>query len=118
MSSNPHKVFQLLYKSAGIPTLTQKDVAEIVAHSNKHNNARGISGFLVFENGQFMQLLEGDEAVIKELYHNKIAKDSRHTEVKILKESHGPRMFAEWSMSRLPIGMFEKSLNIKAKKAP
>jgi hypothetical protein len=116
MSKNSDKVYRLLYKSTAIATLTQKDVTEIVAHSESNNRKKGISGFLVFENRQFMQLLEGEESVVKALYYEKIAKDNRHQDVTVLKEGHGARMCAEWSMSQLPIGLFEAQFNVPVKK--
>jgi hypothetical protein len=116
MTTDSRNVFRILYKSVAVSSLTQKDVADIVAHSNKNNNAKGISGFLVFENGRFMQLLEGDEAIVKDLYYSKIAKDSRHSDVIVLKESHGPRTCSDWTMSQLPIGMFESKFVAKSKK--
>ena len=101
-------VYQLTSQSKGSKGLTQKDVDEIVSISKKNNVAKGISGFLVYENGNFMQLLEGDEFVVKDLYFNKIAKDSRHSDAKVVEEKHGPRKCSNWAMSQLPVGFWPK----------
>ena len=106
MNDQSEKFYRLMYQSEAIDSLTDTDVDEIVATSKRNNMAKNITGFLVFDNGQFMQLLEGDEAAVKELYHQRILKDPRHRNSKILKESHGPRMCSHWSMAKLPVGMF------------
>jgi hypothetical protein len=71
----------------------------------------------VFENGQFMQIIEGDETIIKSFIIKIIAKDSRHQDVKVLKEAHGVCLYSEWSMSQLPIGLFGAQFNISTKKS-
>ena len=110
MSDQGKEVYRIVYQSVGSETLTQEDVDSIVSWSKKNNTAKGISGFLIYEKGQFMQLLEGDEKLVKELYYNKIAKDTRHRDSKVLKEGLGRRTCAEWSMSQLPIGVFASNL--------
>lgn len=110
MSEKNAIVYQLLYQSKGSKSLTQKDVDQIVEISKRNNTAKGISGFLVYNNGNFMQLLEGDEALVKDLYFNKIAKDPRHSDAKVINETHGPRKCSNWSMSQLPIGMFSNKI--------
>lgn len=106
MSDESQNFYRLMYQSDAIESLTDKDVDEIVSTSKRNNTAVNITGFLIFDNGQFMQLLEGEEEVVKKLYHDRIAKDPRHKNSKIIKESHGPRMCSYWSMAKLPVGMF------------
>jgi len=108
MTDKNEVVYQLVYQSKGSTDLTQKDVDEIVAISKRNNTAKGISGFLVYESGKFMQLLEGDESVVKDLYFNIIAKDPRHSDAKVVDEKRGPRTCANWSMSRLPVSLWPK----------
>ena len=110
MSARDQEVYQIIYQSTASDNLTQEDVDGIVIWSKKNNTAKGISGFLIYEKGRFMQLLEGDEKLVKDLYYNKIAKDTRHKDSKVVKEGHGRRTCAEWSMSQLPIGAFTANL--------
>ncbi len=63
------------------------------------NTAAGISGLLLHEGGNFMQLLEGPEKAIKALMV-KISRDPRHEGIITLLQ--GPlkeREFPEWSMA-------------------
>ena len=106
MVDKKEEVYQLMYQSEAIDTLTKKDIKDIVDVSKKNNSDKGITGFLVFNNRQFMQLLEGDEEAVKHLYHEKIVKDKRHQKSVVIKESRGVRICSHWSMAHLPVGVF------------
>ena len=112
MSDQQEQVYRLIYKSEASENVTQAEVDKIVAVSKRNNKARNITGFLVFDHGQFMQLLKGDEQVVKDLYNNKIAKDDRHRNSRVVSEEFGPRLCNFWSMSKLAVGMFpEKKIS-------
>jgi hypothetical protein len=63
------------------------------------NNARlGITGILLFNEGSFFQVLEGEKTAVELLYEN-ISKDKRHNKAtKIIMEPIKERSFANWSM--------------------
>ncbi|MBC7792675.1 MAG: BLUF domain-containing protein [Clostridia bacterium] len=63
------------------------------------NNARiGISGILLYKEGSFMQLLEGEESAV-EMLSDRIASDVRHTRVAwVYKQYLETRLFPDWSM--------------------
>ena len=65
----------------------------------RENNARlDVSGILLFADGTFLQVLEGDKETVHDLY-DKISRDSRHQGTKILLERETPRRsFPDWSM--------------------
>jgi hypothetical protein len=49
-------------------------------------------------NGGFLQMLEGDERAVRDLY-NRIAMDRRHQDPRIMLDREIPcRVFADWSM--------------------
>lgn len=62
---------------------------------NKENN---ITGMLLYKGGIFLQILEGDQAVIEKLYE-KIGTDGRHRKLKLLiSQNAKERMFLDWTM--------------------
>lgn len=64
--------------------------------SNKENN---ITGCLIYYSGQFIQLIEGDVAVIDSIFR-KIVLDSRHSDISLLCRSRiDEREFGNWSMA-------------------
>ena len=54
------------------------------AYTQLHNSEKGIKGILLYEFGNFFQVLEGNKKVIEDLYHNKITTDTRHTDIQTL----------------------------------
>jgi FAD-dependent sensor of blue light len=88
---------QLLYASN-----TNRDVSDavlegILAASRRNNNAVGVTGILLYVEGGFMQVLEGEEAVVGEVYA-RIGRDKRHWNSQVLLDRQAPRAFADWSM--------------------
>lgn len=77
------------------------ELKDILAVSRKNNPVRGISGAMCFLDGVYLQFLEG-EAVIVDALYQKIEKDSRHTDVKMLvHEPIAQREYPKWSMALL-----------------
>jgi hypothetical protein len=63
-----------------------------------NNEKMDLTGMLLYKDGKFMQVLEGEEAAVKKM-SAKIDNDPRHTQVTLLLE--GPathREFSDWSM--------------------
>ena len=96
-----------IYASAAAPDLTPTGVRELV-EASRHNNERlGISGMLLYVEGSFFQVLEGDSATVSALYAT-IQRDPRHTHItQIICESIPRRTFAGWSMGYLALSRSE-----------
>ncbi|MBC7436557.1 MAG: BLUF domain-containing protein [Bdellovibrionales bacterium] len=75
------------------------DLEEILQHARDKNAAKGISGALVYVDGVFLQILEGDARTVEELMV-RIACDVRHETVTVLKEEVvSAATFTDWSMA-------------------
>jgi len=57
--------------------LTDSDITELFDFVKTTNNSLNIKGILLFSDGNFFQILEGEKSVIVELF-KKVQKDSRH----------------------------------------
>lgn len=88
---------QLLYVSNTSRDFSSAELAEIVTASRLNNAARDITGVLLYCDGGFLQVLEGDDAAVSALY-GKIARDPRHWNSAILLDRQAPRVFESWSM--------------------
>nr|WP_138516518.1 BLUF domain-containing protein [Rhodoferax bucti] len=55
---------QLIYTSQAISGLTDACLQDIAVTAARFNSMVGISGLLVFDEGCFLQVLEGDDAAI------------------------------------------------------
>jgi hypothetical protein len=94
----PAALLSVVYASAATVPFSEDDLAVLLAKSRRRNRAAGVTGLLVHAAGQFMQVLEGPEAVVRGLLA-RIAADPRHTGVWVLAEERIPaRRFADWAM--------------------
>lgn len=92
-------MIQLLYVSNASKELEgEKGIQDILKEAREFNAKNGITGVLMFRGGIFLQLLEGEEEVVTQLYE-KIEKDPRHDNViNILKTKTDKRLYEEWDM--------------------
>lgn len=87
-----------IYASAASPAFAESDLQSIVAKSREHNAALGVTGMLLYSEGSFFQVLEGEADVVDGLY-TRIAGDARHERVTlIIREPVARRAFGEWTM--------------------
>jgi hypothetical protein len=76
----------------------QSELAIISHVCSRHNAAIGVTGVLICEGSRFVQLLEGDEATLRDLLE-KISRDSRHDDIMILIDAPiRKREFPNWAM--------------------
>jgi hypothetical protein len=75
------------------------DLKELLDQARRSNAANGITGALVYAEGMFMQILEGDEVRVRDLM-SKIRRDVRHDSVIVLREGEVPAaIFGSWKMA-------------------
>ncbi|UWR19084.1 BLUF domain-containing protein [Sulfitobacter pontiacus] len=108
-------MIRLLYFSTAVPSVSKADVADIFTVAVRENEKHGVTGALAYNGRNFCQVLEGEEAAIRQLIEN-IQKDSRHSGFKILDEKPiKTRHFADWSM--LQVDSLDFSVVINAMQA-
>jgi hypothetical protein len=92
-------MIRLIYLSTAVEDFSQSELEELLEKSRKNNQPKGITGLLVIKGRTFIQCLEGEESVIRELFE-KIEKDDRHKDVMILEEDEDiqERYFPSWDM--------------------
>ncbi len=75
------------------------DLEEILEQARRSNAKKNITGALVYVDGVFLQILEGDREAVRELME-KISRDVRHETVTILKHGEIPAaVFSNWKMA-------------------
>ncbi|HEX2798183.1 MAG TPA: BLUF domain-containing protein [Thermoanaerobaculia bacterium] len=93
--------FRLIYSSEAAPGLAAAELEEMLAESRIRNRAYGITGVLIFVEGAFLQILEGEKADVLRLME-RIERDPRHRGTKVFYEQEvDERAFASWSMAYL-----------------
>jgi hypothetical protein len=71
------KLVQLIYCSHVTGRLTLDTVQTILNTAAKKNPARGLTGFLAFDENNFLQVLEGGTSMVNLLFAS-ISRDTRH----------------------------------------
>ncbi len=91
-------MFSIVYVSSAIQPFTQEELAELLQSSRKNNLAVGVTGMLLYKDGSFMQVLEGEQSSVQQVF-NKISRDPRHRGVVVLlRQTIAARDFDDWSM--------------------
>lgn len=91
-------MISLLYVSTARTKLGTEELDSILATSRRNNERDGITGMLVYCDGNFMQAVEGDAAKIDEL-QGRLANDLRHHQITIIaRYPVEERQFPDWSM--------------------
>lgn len=92
-------MYQLNYKSQATNDLTLKDLYAILSAAIHTNSVLNISGCLIFHNGFFVQILEGNKEDVLNIFE-KIKDDNRHQNIELLATNYVEnRTFPEWSMA-------------------
>ena len=88
----------LVYTSIAAREFSKEDHTELLKKSRAANELLGVTGMLLFSEGNFFQVLEGEPEVVDALY-TKISRDPRHTmSATIVREAIPKRFFGDWSM--------------------
>lgn len=91
-------VFFLVYVSAAVTWFSNAELHALLDSCRAHNAQAGITGMLLYKDGNFMQALEGEELAVRAL-HARIVGDLRHRGLVVI--DSGPaahRQFADWRM--------------------
>jgi len=91
-------LIHLVYASAASRPLSKQELLDLLSLARERNAARGVTGMLLYAEGTFFQVLEGEEDVVMPLFDH-ICEDPRHDRVlTVVKEPISARSFSDWSM--------------------
>lgn len=91
-------VHQIVYISRFRVAPNQEQLTELLLQARARNNQLRITGILLYADGRVVQVLEGEEQAVREVFAA-ISRDPRHYQVVTLVD--GPlaaRQFPDWSM--------------------
>jgi hypothetical protein len=93
-----YPIFRLTYLSSPVRPFTDTDLDDIEGKSVEANNARDVTGLLILNGCRILQILEGRESAVRELY-GKIEADPRHAITKLVSSVEDEeRLLLTWSM--------------------
>ncbi len=92
-------MYSLTYVSSATRPFTPEELRALLTVSRTNNDRAGVTGMLLYKDGNFMQVLEGErEAVL--VTKARIAADPRHRGFLVLLTGESAqRQFGSWSMA-------------------
>ncbi len=97
-------IFQICYASRATAPMSHEDLTALLLKSRPANHALGISGLLLYDQGSFIQLLEGPPDTVNSVCA-KIRRDPRHDSIQILyKDTVEKPAFPDWAMGFCDLG--------------
>lgn len=91
-------ISQVVYASTALQAFTKPELQALLQEIRPKNAELGITGLLLYKDGNFMQVLEGEQEVLTRLVRV-IEHDSRHKGLLVLlRATSAQRLFPDWSM--------------------
>ena len=104
---------RLLYASRAAQPIGEAELGAILKQSREHNPAEGLTGLLCYNDGVFIQMLEGGRDAVNGRY-KRIVEDPRHKDVILLSyEEIRERRYAAWAMGQMDIAALNPALLLK-----
>ena len=92
-------MFHIAYVSSAATEFTKPQLRDLLERSRDKNQRLAITGLLLYRDGNFMQVMEGAEQTVRELYRT-VCQDRRHKDIfTLFEESIPEREFPDWSMA-------------------
>jgi len=89
-------LYQLIYLSE--LAADESVLSGIHSHAVRNNTAHTVTGMLIYANGRFLQMLEGERKDVLHTYE-RIQQDPRHRHVSlVLQRDISARLFSHWNM--------------------
>lgn len=96
-------LISLVYCSTARRPFTDDELEGLLVVSRVKNDARDITGLLLYRDREFVQILEGDRDDVTGLMSS-ISRDKRHHDVRVLlEEPIHTRRFENWTMGYQPL---------------
>lgn len=100
-------MYHLTYFSTASMRFSEKDIEKLLKVANENNKKLGITGILLFIEGSFLQVLEGNKNDVLNLFQT-IKQDDRHHDIlTVFKGEKNDRNFEKWSMGFKDISLVE-----------
>lgn len=91
--------YQTIYSSESTLPMQTDDLEALLVEARSRNTRQGISGALIYTDGIFLQVVEGEREKVDSLMAN-IKRDNRHRNVTILREGEvAAAEFKDWGMA-------------------
>lgn len=103
-------MLQIIYSSAAVVPFSELELQRLLLHARQNNTRLGATGMLLYEDGSFLQVIEGAGPVLEALFE-RIGADKRHHRViTLLRREVEARHFGDWAMGFVTPGRLIQQL--------
>ena len=88
----------LIYASYASKDWTDQELLDLLTTSRTRNSRIGITGLLVYAQRRFLQILEGDQKTVLQLYESIKDHPGHKNAMVLLDDEVEERLFPDWSM--------------------
>lgn len=90
---------RLIYLSSAVRLATGEELRHILDTARRNNGREGVTGLLMYHDGTFLQILEGEDDAVDRTF-GRIASNDMHRGLQTLPPAQvHERLFADWSMA-------------------
>ncbi|EDY85170.1 Sensors of blue-light using FAD family [Verrucomicrobiia bacterium DG1235] len=98
------RLVQIVYASSAATPFSKAELLEMLGRTRERNNRRGITGILLYKEGNILQVIEGEERTADQLF-KRVSLDPRHKGImKLMRREIEEREFPNWSMAFRDLG--------------
>jgi hypothetical protein len=91
-------MLQIIYSSAAVALFSEVELQRLLLHARANNTRLAVTGMLLYQEGSFLQVVEGEGPVLEVLFQ-RIGADKRHHRVStLLRREVEARHFGDWAM--------------------
>lgn len=95
-------LYHIIYLSRATVAFNEQQLQQLLRQANSRNQALDVTGILLYGQEQFLQVLEGEQALVQTLYDH-IRQDPRHRDVTTFADKPiAQRAFDGWAMAYHP----------------
>jgi|AntRauTorckE6833_2_1112554.scaffolds.fasta_scaffold26693_2 hypothetical protein len=92
-------IYYLVFVSAATRLYNDAELVSLLSKCRANNAKNGITGLLLYHEGNFIEIIEGAQETVERVYNEKIVGDQRHHHmVKLKTGTTAERSFPGWSM--------------------
>ena len=91
------RLFHVIYVSSAVKLYSRAELHDLLAVCVRNNSRTEVTGMLLYKEGNFMQVLEGEETTVRRLQKT-IENDRRHRVMELLSGILPERNFPTWAM--------------------
>lgn len=94
----------ITYMSSAVRLLLEQELDDLLIRARRRNEVESVTGVLLYDAGNFLQVIEGPESGLARVYSAIMADRMHHNVFELLNDPIEYRAFPHWSMAYLGVG--------------